>query len=192
MDKKAKSSNIKPKNNSSFYRFVFVAVIILVAAYFVYLSFFDNKKEDGYRLSTDKTERFKDIQEPQFKKEGELEFLKKDRKTVISKIDIEIADNTPERMQGLMYRKSMDENKGMLFIFQEYEQQGFYMRNTIIPLDIIFLDSSKQVIKIYKSTTPFSETTLPSGKPSKYVVEVNAGYTDKYGINDGDKIKFVY
>jgi len=66
------------------------------------------------------------------------------------------------------------------------------MRNTIIPLDIIFLDSSKQVIRIYKNTVPFSETTLPSGKPSMYVVEVNAGYTDKHGIKDGDKIKFIY
>ena len=192
MDKKAKSLKVQSQNNSNFYRFVFIAVIIFVAAYFIYLSFFDNKKENEYRLSTDKTERFKDIQEPQFKKEGELEFLKKDRKTVITKIDIEIADNTQERMQGLMYRKSMDENKGMLFVFQEYEQQGFYMRNTIMPLDIIFLDSSKQVIKIHKNTTPFSETTLPSGKPSMYVVEVNAGYTDKYNIKDGDKIKFVY
>ena len=192
MDKKEKSPKEKPQNNSSFYRFVFIAVIIFVAAYFIYLSFFDDKNENEYRLSTDKTESFNDIQEPQFKREGELEFLKKDGKTVISKIDIEIADNTPERMQGLMYRKSMDENKGMLFVFQEYEQQGFFMRNTIIPLDIIFLDSSKQIIKIHKNTVPFSETTLPSGKPSVYVVEVNAGYTDKYNIKDGDKIKFVY
>ncbi len=192
MNKKVNAPRSKSKNNSSFYRFVFIAVIIFVAAYFIYLSFFDNKKEKEYRLSTDKTERFKDIQEPQFKKEGELEFLTNAGKTVISKIDIEIADNTPERMQGLMYRKSMDENKGMLFVFNEYEQQGFYMRNTIIPLDIIFLDSSKQVIRIYKNTVPFSETTLPSGKPSMYVVEVNAGYTDKHGIKDGDKIKFIY
>jgi len=192
MDKKEKSPKVKPQNNSSFYRFVFIAVIIFVAAYFIYLSFFDDKNENEYRLSTDKTESFKDVQEPQFKKEGELEFLKKDGKTVISKIDIEIADNAPERMQGLMYRKSMDENIGMLFVFQEYEQQGFFMRNTIIPLDIIFLDSSKQIIKIHKNTVPFSETTLPSGKPSKYVVEVNAGYTDKYSIRERDKIKFVY
>jgi len=86
MDKNAKSPKVQPQNNHSFYRFVFIAVIILVAAYFIYLSFFDNRKENEYRLGTDKTERFKDIQEPQFKKEGELEFLKKDRKTVISKI----------------------------------------------------------------------------------------------------------
>jgi hypothetical protein len=118
--------------------------------------------------------------------------LKKDGKTIVTKIDIEIADNTPERMQGLMFRKSMDENKGMLFIFQDYEVRGFYMKNTIIPLDIIFLDSVKQVLKIYKNTTPFSERTLESGMPAKYVVEVNAGYTNKHGIKDGDRIKFSY
>ncbi len=192
MDKKVKTSKTPDKNNSSFYRFVFIAVAIFVLFYILYLSFFDDKKENEYTLSTDKTEQFKDIKEPQFIKEGELEFLKEDGKTVVSKIDIEIADNTPERMQGLMYRKSMDKNKGMLFIFQDYEVRGFYMRNTIIPLDIIFLDSVKQVLKIYKNTTPFSERTLESGMPAKYVVEVNAGYTDKHGIKEGNKIKFIY
>ena len=192
MDKKTKSSKKQGENSSSFYRFVFIAVIIFVLLYILYLSFFDDKKENEYMLSTDKTEQFKNIKEPQFVKEGELEFLKKDDKTAISKIDIEIADNTPERMQGLMYRKSMDENRGMLFIFQDYEQRGFYMRNTIIPLDIIFLDSAKQVLKIHKNTTPFSERTLESGMPAKFVVEVNAGYTDRYGIEDGDRIKFGY
>jgi uncharacterized membrane protein (UPF0127 family) len=192
MDKKTKSSKKQCENNTSFYRFVFIAVAIFVLLYFLYLSFFDDKKENEYTLSTDKTEQFKNIKEPQFVKEGELEFLKKDGKIVVSKIDVEIADNTPERMQGLMYRKSMDENKGMLFIFQDYEVRGFYMRNTIIPLDIIFLDSVKHVLKIHKNTTPFSERTLESGMPAKYVVEVNAGYTDRYGIKDGDRIKFSY
>jgi uncharacterized membrane protein (UPF0127 family) len=192
MDKKVKTSKTPGKSNSSFYRFVFIAVAIFVLFYILYLSIFDDKKENKYTLSTDKTEQFKNIKEPQFVKEGELEFLKKDSKTVVSKIDIEIADNTPERMQGLMYRKSMDENKGMLFIFQDYEVRRFYMKNTIIPLDIIFLDSVKQVLKIYKNTTPFSERTLESGMPAKYVVEVNAGYTDKRGIKDGDRIKFNY
>jgi len=192
MDKKTKSSKKQGENNSSFYRFIFIAVAIFVLFYILYLSFFDDKKENEYTLRTDKTEQFKNIKEPQFVKEGELGFLKKDDKTVISKIDIEIADNTPERMQGLMYRKSMDENKGMLFIFQDYEVRGFYMRNTIIPLDIIFLDSSKQIIRVYKNTVPFSESTLGSGIPAKYVVEVNAGYTDKHRIKNGDRIKFSY
>ncbi|MBL7129553.1 MAG: DUF192 domain-containing protein [Ignavibacteria bacterium] len=192
MDKKVTSKKTPKKNNSSFYRFVFIAVAIFVLMYILYLSFFDDTDKREYNLSTDKTEQFKNIKEPQFVKEGELEFLNKDGKTVISKIDIEIADNTPERMQGLMYRKSMDENRGMLFIFQNNEHRGFYMKNTLIPLDIIFLDSAKQVLKIFKNTTPFSERTLESGLPAKFVVEVNAGYTDRYGIKEGDMIKFSY
>jgi len=192
MDKKVTSKKTSKKNNSSFYRFVFIAVAVFVLLYILYLSFFDDTNKREYNLSTDKTEQFNNIKEPQFVKEGELEFLNKDGKTTISKIDVEIADNTPERMQGLMYRKSMDENRGMLFIFQNNEQRGFYMKNTIIPLDIIFLDSAKQVLKIHKNTTPFSERTLESGVPAKYVVEVNAGYTDRYGIKEGDRIKFSY
>lgn len=192
MSNKRKPQEKHGENSSSFYRFVFIAVIIFVLLYILYLSIFDDKKESEYKLSTDKTEQFKNIKEPQFVKEGELEFLKKDGQTIISKIDIEIADNTPERMQGLMYRKSMDENRGMLFIFQDNEQRGFYMRNTVIPLDIIFLDSVRQVLKIIKNTTPFSERTLESGSPAKYVVEVNAGYTERHGIKEGDKIKFSY
>ena len=192
MDNKVTSKKTPKKSNSSFYRFVFIAVAVFVLLYILYLSFFDDTNKREYNLSTDKTEQFKNIKEPQFVKEGELEFLNKDGKTVISKIDIEIADNTPERMQGLMYRKSMDENRGMFFIFQNNEQRGFYMKNTIIPLDIIFLDSVKQVLKIFKNTTPFSERTLESGLPAKFVVEVNAGYTDRYGIKEGDRIKFGY
>ena len=192
MDKKVRSTKTAEKKGSSFYRFVFIAVAIFVLLYILYLSFFDDTNKREYNLSTDRTEQFKNIKEPQFVKEGELEFLSKDGKTIISKIDIEIADNTPERMQGLMYRKSMDENRGMLFVFQNNEQRGFYMKNTIIPLDIIFLDSAKQVLKIFKNTTPFSERTLESGMPAKFVVEVNAGYTDRYGIKDGDRIKFSY
>jgi uncharacterized membrane protein (UPF0127 family) len=192
MSKPTKTSNTPQKNNSSFYRFVFIAVIVLIAGYIIFISFFDNNSNNEYRLSTDKTDQFDNIEEPQFKKEGELEFLKKDGKTFVSKIDIEIADNTQERMQGLMYRKEMDEDKGMLFIFQEYEQQGFYMKNTIMPLDIIFLDSTKQIIKIFKNTIPFSEKTIPSGKPAMYVVEVNAGYTDRNGVEVGDKVEYVY
>ena len=192
MDNKVTSKKTPKKSNSSFYRFVFIAVAVFVLLYILYLSFFDDTNKREYNLSTDKTEQFKNIKEPQFVKEGELEFLNKDGKTVISKIDIEIADNTPERMQGLMYRKSMDENRGMLFIFQNNEHRGFYMKNTLIPLDIIFLDSAKQVLKIFKNTTPFSERTLESGLPAKFVVEVNAGYTDRYGIKEGDMIKFSY
>ncbi len=64
--------------------------------------------------------------------------------------------------RDLMYRKSMDDTKGMLFIFQKEEPQSFWMKNTVIPLDIMFVNSKKEIVKIFKNTIPFSENSLPS------------------------------
>jgi uncharacterized protein len=128
--------------------------------------------------------------EPQFIKEGELSFLEKKGKKRITKIDIEIADNDYERTRGLMYRHSLPDNAGMLFIFENSGPLSFWMRNTYIPLDIIFVDEKKQIITIYKKTDPLSYNNIPSKKNAKYVVEVNAGFCDKYGISVGDYLAF--
>jgi len=76
----------------------------------------------------------------------------------------------------------------MLFIFSTEEPQSFYMKNTVMPLDIIFINSKKHIVKIHKNTKPFSEQSLPSLKPAIYVVEVIAGYTDKHSIKEGQLI----
>jgi uncharacterized membrane protein (UPF0127 family) len=76
----------------------------------------------------------------------------------------------------------------MLFIFPTEEPESFYMKNTIIPLDIIFINSKRELVKIYKYTTPYSEQDLPSIKPIRFVVEVNAGFCDTYNIKEGDFI----
>lgn len=170
-------------------KYVLIAVITLIAGYFIYTSLF--KKEETVKpLVVDPKERIKNIKEPEFKKEGVLEFLKKDGKTPIKKIEVELAENDEERMQGMMYRKSMDDGKGMLFIFQREEPQSFWMKNTIIPLDIMYVNSKKEIIKIYKNTIPFSENSLPSEKPATYVVEVSGGFADRYGVKEGDNISF--
>ena len=162
----------------------------MVLGYIDYTKIIADKTTETRAVITDPREKIKNIKEPVFKKEGELEFLKSDGKTEIRKIDIEIADIDDERMQGLMYRKSMDDNKGMLFIFGREEPQSFWMKNTVMSLDIMYADSEKKIVKIYKNTTPFSETSLPSGKPALYVVEVAAGYSDRYGIKEGDMINY--
>ncbi|MDZ4711280.1 MAG: DUF192 domain-containing protein [bacterium] len=180
----------KPADNSpGIMKYVFTVVILMIAGYFAYTSFI--KKPDITEIKPyDPTEKFKNIKEPQFMKEGELEFLSKDGKTVIKKIDVEIADNDPDRSQGLMYRRSMDENRGMLFIFQHEQMESFWMKNTIMSLDIIYVNSKKEIVKIFRHTTPFSESSLASGNLTLYVVEVVAGFTDKYKITEGDMISF--
>ncbi len=127
-----------------------------------------------------------------FTKEGELTlYTSKDSILVpTTQIDIEIADNDYERETGLMYRKSMQENQGMLFVQNEMKPQYFYMKNTLIPLDIIYIDDQYRIVSFQKNTKPLDETSLPSGKPAKYVLEVNAGLTDAWNLKIKDSISF--
>jgi uncharacterized protein len=128
--------------------------------------------------------------EPEFVKEGELVFLGKDDGEKITKIDVEIADNPYEWERGLMDRHSMPEAAGMLFIFPKPQLLSFWMSNTCIPLDIIFVDGNMRIVTIHKNTQPLSEKRLFSNVAVKYAVEVNAGFCDRYGIKKGDRIWF--
>jgi uncharacterized membrane protein (UPF0127 family) len=148
--------------------------------------FFSACQKQGEDVKID-TSNQKDAEKIKFTKMGEV-YFQDSLKTLKKKIDVEIADNDEKRHLGLMYRENMKEEEGMLFIFPQEEPQGFYMRNTIISLDIIFINSKKKIVKIHKKTEPFSEKDLPSGKPTLFVVEVNAGFTDKFGIKEGDYI----
>lgn len=125
---------------------------------------------------------------PQFTKEGELTFFKADGTTAIVKINIELAETVAEQQKGLMNRSWMEENQGMLFIFEEERQQAFWMHNTIIPLDIIYVNSKKEIVSMAKDTTPFSDQSIPSAKPAQYVIEVIAGFCDKYGVAAGSRV----
>ena len=160
-----------------------IAVLIIFTAYFIFFDVIKNNNNTNKELEN----AMKNNTTYTFKKEGELVFTKPDDK-VISKIDIEIADNDDKRMLGLMYRTSMQENQGMLFIFPYEAEQSFWMKNTVLALDMIFVNSKMEIVKIHHNTTPFSEQSYTSGKPAEYVIEVNAGYTNKMGIKEGDKI----
>ena len=122
---------------------------------------------------------------PQFKQEGELFFPEEKQK-----IAIEVADNEAEITQGLMYRRSMPDTTGMLFIMPKTEEQVFWMKNTHIPLDMIFIDEDKKIVTIQVNTIPFSEKRVPSFKPAKYVLEVNAGFCQRRGIDEGEIVDF--
>lgn len=128
--------------------------------------------------------------EPQFKKEGVLYFLSKVNNDTLRQIDIELATNDQEKAQGLMDRKSMKDTQGMLFIFPHAEEQSFWMKNTYISLDIIYIDEKKEIVSVQKYTTPLSEESLPSFKKAQFVLEVNAGFCDKYHIAYGDRISY--
>mgnify|MGYP000887477180 FL=1 len=126
-------------------------------------------------------------QDIDFTRDGELSIFKND--SLIQTIEVEFAKNDEERALGLMYRSSMDEHQGMWFIFPEEAPRSFYMRNTEIPLDIIYLDKDKKVVSIAKNARPYDETSLPSEKPAMYVLEINGGLSDKWGIEKGDRME---
>ncbi|MEO8664725.1 MAG: DUF192 domain-containing protein [Ignavibacteria bacterium] len=123
-------------------------------------------------------------------KTGELFFLRGNTTKVISKINVEISDEEDGSEKGMMYRDHISDDKGMLFILKEYTERCFWMKNTSVPLDIIFADSSKQIFRIYKDTKPFSEELLSSGRAVKYAVEVSAGYCKRNMIGEGDTFIF--
>ncbi len=125
-----------------------------------------------------------------FKKEGELQIKKTTSDSIIASLDIEIADDDYSTQTGLMYRKSMKDSQGMLFIFPDSDYRSFYMKNTEIALDIIYISEDKHIVSIQKNAVPFNETSLPSEAPAKYVLEVNAGLSDTWDLRKGDVIQF--
>ena len=127
--------------------------------------------------------------EPQFHKEGELAFVSSGKDTVTI-VDIEIADNDQERTQGMMYRTSMSYDRAMLFIMEYEREQSFWMRNTKMSLDILYVNGNMEIVTIYKHTQPYSDSPIPSFKRAKYVVETSAGFCDKFGIVEGNFISF--
>jgi uncharacterized protein len=124
-----------------------------------------------------------------FKKQGELRFLTP-KQDFIAGIDIELAQDESQRELGLMFRDTLGENQGMLFLFDNEEARAFWMKNTILSLDMIFVNARSEIVTIHKHTTPYSEETYASTKPAKYVIEVNAGYTDKRKISVGDRVSW--
>jgi uncharacterized membrane protein (UPF0127 family) len=184
-----KNSNVKKESN--YPKFVFIAVLVLIAVYFLITYFLgDNKKDLNKNVNTTNNTQKTEPVEPQFKKQGELKFLSSNGKKELRKIDIEFADKDSARMMGLMYRKAMEDTKGMIFIFEKPDMHSFWMKNTYISLDIIYVDDKKEIVKIYKNTEKLSTKSLPTDKPALYVVEVIAGFCDKYGVKEGDKIEF--
>ena len=127
-------------------------------------------------------------EEIRFTKEGELRIFKKD--SLLTSIDIEIAESDYETETGLMHRSSMEEKQGMLFIQDEFKVQNFYMKNTQISLDLIYIDESLKIVSFQENAIPYDESSLSSKVPAKYVLEINAGLAEKWLLEVGDRISY--
>ena len=109
-------------------------------------------------------------------------------KTGVHAFSVEIADTEPEREKGLMFRKELAEGQGMLFDFHREQQVGFWMQNTYISLDMIFIQGDGRILRIAENTEPLSTRIIPSGGPVRAVLEVIAGTVEKLGIAPGDRV----
>ena len=172
-------SNTK-KNNRSIYLIVLLIVIVGITVYFL--------RKSGAETELETQSEALDIP---FRKQGELLFTSQVIGDTLAVIDIEVADNNQLRARGLMYRRLLPENAGMLFIQDMEEMQSFWMKNTYIPLDILFVNRDKEIVTIHANTTPLKEWNYASTEPALYVVEVNAGFSNRHNIGVGDRIEFI-
>jgi uncharacterized protein len=109
-------------------------------------------------------------------------------RTGVHPFAVELATNDAERARGLMFRKELPDGQGMLFDFEREEPVSFWMHNTYISLDMIFIRSDGRILSIAANTEPMSDKLVPSGGPVRAVLEVIAGTADKLGIAPGDRV----
>ena len=125
----------------------------------------------------------------------EAQFLKKEKIVIENKLSknkefflVELAKNEYEKKKGLQCKKYLKKNEGMLFIWSDEDYRNFWMKNTAIPLDLIFINSKFKIVDIYFNATPFSKKSIRSQKRAKFVLELNSGVFKNKGFNVGDKI----
>lgn len=103
-------------------------------------------------------------------------------------VDVEVVDTLAEQEYGLMNRTSLGQYDGMLFVFASDRELSFWMKDTLIPLDMVFVNRSGAIVDINKNAIPMSENVFTAKSPCEYVVEVNGGFCDQHGIRIGDAV----
>lgn len=106
------------------------------------------------------------------------------------RVFVEVADTPDSQARGLMYRHHLDPDHGMLFVFAEERSHAFWMKNTSIPLDLIFIGRDRRIVGIHANAEPFSLAPIDVGAPSRAVLEVNAGFAAAHGLAVGDRVAY--
>ena len=117
---------------------------------------------------------------------------KNPQQQAVATFNVQVADSEEERKIGLMFRTQMPADEGMIFLFDGETTLSFWMKNTLIPLDIIYLDKNWKIVSIQKMAQPCKADPCPlypSVGPAKYVLEINAGLSDKLKIQSGDQVQ---
>jgi uncharacterized membrane protein (UPF0127 family) len=105
-------------------------------------------------------------------------------------VRVELARTPREQEQGLMFRRELAEDAGMLFIFPASDRRAFWMKNTLIPLDMIFIDEGGRVAGLVENAEPLTLTPRDPGVPARYVLEVRGGWAARHGVRPGARVRF--
>jgi uncharacterized membrane protein (UPF0127 family) len=107
-----------------------------------------------------------------------------------ARVTLEVVDTPAGLERGLMYRQSMPEDHGMLFVFPDDVVRSFWMKNTLIPLDMLFIAADGRIVGIHADAVPLTTTPRSVGRPSRYVIETNGGWAARHGVQAGDRVEF--
>jgi uncharacterized membrane protein (UPF0127 family) len=166
--------------NKRFYQVAFVLCAI-AAVFFINRAFKADIVMAWYGLTDG---------EPSFKKETVL-VLRDETGIEKARFDTEVADDEAARELGLMFRRTMADRQAMLFIFEEEQPRAFWMKNTRMPLDIIYFSADSTVVSIKPAATLFSTKPVFSEKPARYVLEVKLGVAKEIGLKPGDRFRLI-
>ncbi len=173
-------------------------LVLAVAFYFISRTMLDGRDPEVSRVLAEQSAdrqpgdagATNDAGSLQMREDAVLTFLAPDG-APRTKVNIEIAEDEASRTQGLMGRQHMEEGQGMLFIFPDEDFRSFWMANTPLPLDIMYVNNARKIVTIQRNTVPSSEESVPSTAPATYVIEVNAGFADRHGITEGDMVQWL-
>mmetsp|Transcript_11756 Transcript_11756/g.26233 ORF Transcript_11756/g.26233 Transcript_11756/m.26233 type:complete len:200 (+) Transcript_11756:61-660(+) len=129
--------------------------------------------------------------EPPFRADAQLTFRSADGGAKPQTINIEIPETFTKFMEGLMWRKNLADDQGMIFAWDQDGPRGFWMENTLIGLDIVYANSNKQIVSVVQGE-PLSLKSLPSAMPATYAIEVPLGWFEKHGFKVGDLVDFEF
>jgi hypothetical protein len=174
--KKTKTQNKKTQTRLVIYIAFFIALVFAVAGYLIISS-----KSDAQVPVSDE-DHGKNIY-------GQVTFHTPGGEKIIDLL-VEVAEEEYEQATGLMFREDLTESQGMIFVYDDEDMRYFWMKNTPMSLDMIFINSEMKIIHIEKYTKPMSENLYPSKYPAQYIVETIAGFTDQYDIRVGSRIEW--
>jgi hypothetical protein len=200
MSKKIATSGTSPKRLSPLIIIGGSMIILSVVFYFISRSMLEHRDPEAGRVLAEQAEQRNSMEEMnqgqnsnttrEMRQDASLTFLAADGSARTS-VNVEIVDDEASRTQGLMGRQHMAESQGMLFIFPDEDYRSFWMANTPLPLDIIYVNKALKIVTVQRNTVPYSEESVPSTGPATYVIEMNAGFADRHGIMEGDNVQWL-